>query len=120
MGDEAPMQFWRDCRLSLRLPGDLRLLRPPRLARRVPWRSSAGFIIISCRQTDPELEAPHAALRLLRHLRMNDAASSGHALHVAWCQVAAVAGIVLVTHLAFQHGSDILENAMGCDGKPRI
>ncbi len=43
------------------------------------------------RQIDPELEAAHASFRLLRHLRMDDAACGRHPLHITGAEVAAVA-----------------------------
>src|ERR1700733_5022540 len=64
------------------------------------------------RQIDPQLKAAHAALALLRHFRMDDAARGGHPLYVAGRKVAAVAEVILVPHVTVEHVGDGLEAAM--------
>ncbi len=80
---------------------------------------SGGYIpvvrrlhLFSRRQIEPQLKAAQAALGLLRHLRMNDAARGGHPLHIAGPEIAAVSEMVLVAHVAIEHVGDSLEAAM--------
>src|SRR6266446_5772911 len=61
------------------------------------------------RQVDPQLEAAHAAAILLGHLRVDDAAPGRHPLHAAAGELAAVAEVVLVAHVAVEHVGHGLE-----------
>jgi hypothetical protein len=70
---------------------------------------TGGLHLFLRRQVDPQLEAAHAAAFLLRHFGMDDAAPGGHPLHRARLQVAAVAQMVLVQHVAVEHVGDRLE-----------
>jgi hypothetical protein len=56
--------------------------------------------LVARRQVQPELEAFHAAVFLLGHLAVDDAAAGGHPLHAAGHQQAFVAGAVAVAHAA--------------------
>src|SRR5690606_33912608 len=69
------------------------------------------------RQVHPKLEAAHAALLLLGHLRMHQAAAGGHPLHAAGDQQALVAAVVLVAHAAVEHVRHGLEAAMRMAGE---
>jgi hypothetical protein len=64
------------------------------------------------RQVEPELEAAHAALLLLRHLGVNDSAACGHPLHRSAHQVPAVAEMILVQHVAVEQVGHGLEAAV--------
>src|SRR5207302_5664164 len=64
------------------------------------------------RQVDPQLEAAHAAAILLGHLRVDDAAPGRHPLHPAAGELAAVAEVVLVAHVAVEHVGHGLEAAV--------
>ena len=55
------------------------------------------------RQVEPQLKARHEALFLLGHFAVDDAAPSGHPLHVAVFQQALVARAVAVAHAPVQH-----------------
>ena len=67
---------------------------------------------VAFRQVDPQLRAPHQAILLLRHFRVNDAATGRHPLHAARPNNALVAGVVAVTHLPGKHISHGLETAV--------
>ena len=71
-----------------------------------------GLHLLGGGQVDPQLEAMELALALQRHLGMDDAAAGGHPLHVAVAQLAAVAEVVLVLHVAFEHVGHGLEAAV--------
>ena len=64
------------------------------------------------RQIDPQLEAPHEPVFLLRHFGMQDAASGRHPLHAAGLEQTAIALVVAVTHASGEHVGDGLEAAM--------
>jgi hypothetical protein len=74
--------------------------------------------LVARRQVQPQLEAAHAALGLLRHLRVDDATRGRHPLHVAGPQVAAIASAVLVAHPAVEHVGDRLEAAVRMGREP--
>jgi len=57
------------------------------------------------------------AVLLLRHLRMQDAAAGGHPLHAARAEVAPVAVVVAVAHMAGKHVGHRLEAAVRMLGK---
>ncbi len=61
---------------------------------------------------EPQLEPAHAALALLRHLGVDDAARRRHPLHVAGAEIPAVAQMILVAHVAVEHVGDRFESAV--------
>src|SRR6266850_2506945 len=64
-------------------------------------------------QVGAELESVYApVLVVLRHFLMQDAAASGHPLHVAGTEAAAIAEAVAVRHLAGQHVGDRFDPSM--------
>ena len=69
-------------------------------------------------QVQPELEAFHDAVLLLRHLGMDHAAAGGHPLHAAVLQQPFMAGAVAMAHAAGDHVGDGLEAAVRMVGKP--
>ncbi len=71
------------------------------------------------RQVHPQLEAPHQAVFLLGHFRMEDAAAGGHPLHAARHQVATVAVVVVMLHMAGEHVGHGFETAMRMLGETR-
>ena len=73
--------------------------------------------LLARRQVQPQLEAAHAALLLLGHLRVHEAASRGHPLHAAGHEHALVAVVVAVTHATIEHVGDGLEAAVRVIGK---
>ena len=72
--------------------------------------------LVALREIDPELEAVHATAAALHlggwHFRVDHASTSGHPLHVAGSELAAVSGGVLVLHLSFEHVGDGFEAAV--------
>jgi hypothetical protein len=70
-------------------------------------------------QIDPQLEAAHQTTLLLRHLRMDDAAPSGHPLHTTGFQVTTIAEVILVQHVTREHVGDGLKTAMRMRRKTR-
>ena len=58
------------------------------------------------------MEAAHAALLLLGHLRVHEATARRHPLHAARHEHALVAMVVAMAHAAIQHVGDRLEAAM--------
>src|SRR5439155_10980110 len=71
------------------------------------------------RKVDPELEAAHAPLLLLRHLGMDDPAAGGHPLHAAALQIALVSEMIFVPQVAVEHVGDGPEAAVRVRGKTR-
>src|SRR5690606_34217698 len=69
------------------------------------------------RQVEPELEAFHDALYLLRDLGMDHAAPGGHPLHATVFEQAFMAGAVTVQHAPGDHVGDGLEAAVRVVGK---
>lgn len=63
-------------------------------------------------QVHPQLEAAHQTALLLRHLRVDDAATGRHPLHITGAQMPAVAEVILVQHVAREHVGHRLEAAV--------
>ncbi len=68
--------------------------------------------LVLARQVQPDLEAAHGALFLLRHLAVDHPARGGHPLHATGLQQADVAHVVFVAHASFEHVGDGLEAAV--------
>ncbi|MCW0416551.1 hypothetical protein NB689_002305 [Xanthomonas sacchari] len=73
--------------------------------------------LVARRQVHPQLEAAHAPVFLLRHLRMHQAAAGGHPLHAARGQQTLVAVVVLVPHAPVEHVGDGLEATVRMAGE---
>src|SRR2546422_10984144 len=82
----------------------LMIRRPPR-STLFPYTTLFRSVLVARRrhlvargQVHPELEAPHEAVLLPRHLGVDDAAPGRHPLHAAGDQLALVAHVILVAH----------------------
>ena len=63
-------------------------------------------------QVQPQLEAAHEALLLLRHFAVDYTARCGHPLHAATFQPPDIAHVILVTHAPLEHIDDGFEAAV--------
>ena len=77
-----------------------------------------GPHLLGGRQVQPQLEAAHQTAFLLRHLRVDDAATGRHPLHVARAEMSTVAEVILVQHVPREHVGHSLETAVRMGREP--